>query len=102
MNQVEGKWPVLGTGIAMIAAFSAVLLMMFKVDPFRANGFEKALFFFSLLVGGWGFFTLTTFFIRRSWSKHLPSLQVFNTSLWYGFWSSFFLIVFLIYQTRPF
>ncbi|MDP3733409.1 MAG: hypothetical protein Q8Q91_02595 [Candidatus Daviesbacteria bacterium] len=102
MNPLEGKWPVLGTGVATIAAFSAALLIMFRADPFSASVAEKLLFFFSIFMGIWGLAALIIFSIRRLWSKHSPSLQVFNISLWQGFLASILLISLLIYKVRPF
>ena len=62
--------PILGTGIAVIAAFSAALLVMFNVDPFRASRPEKALFFFSISIGILGIILLIGTIIFKKYFKN--------------------------------
>ena len=62
---MERKWLILATATAVAVAFSAVLLIMFRVDPFSASWFEKGLFFISVLLGVAALILLITYLIFR-------------------------------------
>ena len=62
---MERKWLILSLASAVVVAFSAVLLIMFRVDPFSTGRFEKGLFFTSVLLGVAALILLITHLIFR-------------------------------------
>ena len=47
------------TAVAVVLAFSATAIIMFRVDPYEAGGMEKSLFYISFLVGVAGLIKIT-------------------------------------------
>ena len=48
---MEGRRSVWNTVVSIILAFSAMVIIMFRVDPYQAGMLEKSLFYASFLIG---------------------------------------------------